>query len=328
MLKKIKKYIRRLLERFRLYYESYRDANRYFSSASWAGPTDQHRAAHIEADLIKHYHVIEKGLAMPDFRPEFGKPVVRRLEELIVVWEDQIGDGDNCQYMAAQETMRAYFEKHDLIGIDVSDVVPSKYRENKISGSQIAAGVKPAHFTYSKEECHSFNEFIKSRHSVRSFRMDCIPSAVEIRSAISVATSTPSVCNRQTWRVHVYEGDKAQVVLNQQNGNRGFGHQVPLALVITTDMRCFAEVIERYQPWIEGGLFSMNLMLALHARGIANVALNWSRKTAADISLRRVADIPNYERIIMVLACGYAEDDALTPESCRHEVARFVRWHD
>ena len=92
-------------------------------------------------------------------------------------------------------------------------------------------------------------------------------------------------------------------------------------------MRSFSEVVERFQPWIEGGVFSMLLMLALHARGVANVALNWSQKNAADIAMRKVGDIPDHERIIMILGCGYPSDDAIVPRSCRHEVEHFITRH-
>jgi nitroreductase len=323
----MKKKARRLLERLRLYKESFQDATRYFRSASWAGPTEPHCVAHLEAELTKHYHVVEKGLAMPEFRAEFGEGVVRRLGELVLAWEREGRSKTNRTYLISLQVLQSYVRKHEELGLDVTDRVPGCLLERSPSGPGVVGGTKAPGVRLEAGDPEAFDRVARSRHSVRSFCQDRVPEDEVIAEAVEVATCAPSVCNRQTWRVHVYRGEKAQEVLTHQNGNRGFGHQTPVVLVVTSDMRYFAEVGERFQPWIEGGIFSMLLMLALHSRGIANVALNWSQKNAADVAMRDTGSIPDHERIIMVIGCGYPTEDALVTHSCRHGIDRYVTWH-
>src|SRR3546814_8739546 len=69
--------------------------------------------------------------------------------------------------------------------------------------------------------------------------------------------------------------------LSLQNGNRGFGHEIPCLLILCTDLSAFDTAGERYQHWIDGGMFSMSLVWALHALGYSSCCLNWS-KTPSD----------------------------------------------
>jgi len=327
MIAKYKKIAVRFVKKLRLYREAHLDTLRYYNAASWSGPLPKHYFSHLEGDIIKHYHVVEKGMTMPDFRPQFGMPTVKRLIELINIWRRENGDLQNTHFKSAYCVLRAYYDKHNMLGIDVGDIIPTEclsYADD-LQGSGLGGTKQPEPIKPGDMEV--FDRIAITRHSSRNFREDKIPNLDLINSSIDVAKSTPSVCNRQTWRVHAYTGDLAQSVLAQQNGNRGFGHTVPIVLVITSDMRYFSEVIERYQAWIEGGMFSMNLQLALHARGVGSVALNWSQLNCADVSIRQVGNIPDHERIIMLIGCGYTSDDGLVACSTRFPAEHFVTWH-
>lgn len=325
ILAKAKKACRRLLERVILHRETFLDAERYYASASWAGPVRKHQLAHIESDLIKHYHVLEKGLSMAEFRPRAGTDVLKRLIELLDIWTREGGSSDSFHYLASQAAVQAYAAKHQSLGIDVSDLIPPSVLGSASSDSPKAGWKSPTSVTAA--ELASFDKIALSRHSVRNFDPDKIPDRSVVDDAVRVAASTPSVCNRQTWRVHLYESHEAQRILAHQNGNRGFGHLIPLVAVVTSDMRLFGGGAERYQAWIEGGLFSMNFMLALHARGLGTVALNWSRPNRDDRQLRAVAGIPAYERIIMMIGIGYARADHDVACSPRPSVEHFIRRH-
>lgn len=325
MFKKFKKIIRRTLERGKLYIEAIHDANRYFHAASWAGPCDHHKLTHLESDIIKHYHVLEKTVSMPDFRPKSGKDILSRLIVLLRQWESEGGAIDSVHYLAAQDAIQEYFECHIKIGVDVSDLIPDRLYKKSTNGSATGGSKPPV--VVAPEELAIFDKVALSRHSVRAFNPERIPSRSIISDAIRIAISAPSVCNRQTWRVHFYEGNAAQEVLALQNGNRGFGHLIPTVAVITIDMRYFSGGGERYQPWIEGGIFSMNFMLALHARGIATVALNWSRLTRDDLKMHVVANIPAHERVVMLIGMGYTREGHAVPYSQRNTVNSFMTWH-
>jgi nitroreductase len=263
---------------------------------------------------------------MPEFRARFGRDVVLRLAELLGEWTRTGGAENDRHFLAACDVLSAYARRHEEISVDVSDIVPAQYRNRAYSENSVLGGVFLAETDIGVDwEC--FENVVRTRRSIRSFLSNPIPGDEEIEAAVSLARSTPSVCNRQTWKVHVYRGEYVGRVLEHQSGNRGFGHQIPVLLIVSSDMRLFSGVVERYQPWIECGLFSMNLMLALHARGIGSVALNWSQTNSADARLKCVADIPEHERIAMLIGCGYPAQRQWVPMSRREDTSKFITWH-
>ncbi|MBM4515639.1 hypothetical protein GS432_01350 [Rhodococcus hoagii] len=61
------------------------------------------------------------------------------------------------------------------------------------------------------------------------------------------------------------------------------------------------------QVFIDGGLFSMNLVHGLLARGVGTCCLNWSVDAPQDAKLRRALNLPPHEVVIMMIALGYPE---------------------
>jgi len=163
-------------------------------------------------------------------------------------------------------------------------------------------------------------QFFLSRSSVRDFKADPVEDKVILR-ALELAMKTPSVCNRQAW--HVYHMDSRETIdraLTLQNGNRGFGHNVPCLLVITSDLKAFDTAGERYQHWVDGGMFSMSIVMALHALGLASCCLNWSKGAKDDMAFRKLIDIKGSHTVMMLLAVGYASDDLKVCYSARKPV--------
>jgi len=280
---------------------------------------------------MRRYHVIEKGLSMPDFRPRFGMDMVTKLLSCLKEWdtlkECSSGEGGENQISAARAALLAYAKKHKDLDVDISDFLPETSFPAPIKESQAIGGTKPL-VAVSAEDLAAFRRVVGSRVSVRDFVADRVPSREVIQQAFGMAVTSPSVCNRQTWRVHAFEGARAQEILALQNGNRGFGHRIPIVLAVTSDMRFFTGTIERYQSWIDGGMFSMTLLLGLHAQGLGAVSLNWSVRNKQDIAMRNDSGIPAHERIIMLIGCGYPSESTVVANSQRRPGETFIRWED
>ena len=50
-----------------------------------------------------------------------------------------------------------------------------------------------------------------------------------------------------------------------------------MLLIIAMDLKAFVPAHERYQHWIDGGMFSMSIIYALHSLGLSSCCLNWSK---------------------------------------------------
>lgn len=315
----------RAAKRWLLFYrEVFLDGRRFLDAVPFHGVATNHHLSHLESDVVRRYHVLEKGLAMPEFRPGFGVPMVRDLLNYLEQWKS-LGLKSNEQFAAAQAVLRAYRDRHVELDYDLGDLfLDVDLGEPCELG---AGGTKPFQ-PPTVEDCQAFEKVSRSRASVRSFDPERLPERETILQAIATAARAPSVCNRQTARAHVYTGAMVGRLLAFQNGNRGFGHRVPLLFVVTSDLRFFTGVDERNQAWIDGGMFAMLLLLALHAQGLGAVPLNWSVKNKPDVDLREAGEIPEHERIIMLIGCGYPEKGAIVPVSQRKPAEKIIRFHE
>ncbi|GAA4741716.1 hypothetical protein GCM10023328_23660 [Modestobacter marinus] len=105
-----------------------------------------------------------------------------------------------------------------------------------------------------------------------------------------------------------------------QNGNAGFRDQIPCLLVVTVDAKLFAGAGERNQRWVDGGLYAMSLVWALHAQGVASCMLNWSVGHAQSRRLRGAAGIPDHLDVVTLVAAGHPRDGLRVARSPRRPV--------
>ncbi|MBB5224220.1 nitroreductase [Amaricoccus macauensis] len=165
-----------------------------------------------------------------------------------------------------------------------------------------------------------FARFAATRHSIRQYAAGDVP-ADTVRRAVAAAQFAPSSCNRQTTRVHVWtEPEAVARVLALQSGNRGFGDRLAGAAVVWTDLRNWTEAAERYNGYVDGGMFAMSLIYALHAEGLGTVPLNWSEEPQQDAALRALADLPESAQIVVLIGFGQLPDRLRVPHSHRRSL--------
>lgn len=308
------------------------DARRYLRY-SGMNRSHQHKSEHATR-VILFYHQVEKGLSLAQPRPGFGAPVISRLLADTRAYVGRYG----WEYPAttAVHALRAYVRFNRSRGqVEVADKVQAALDETlrvyPDVGDALSAdggGVREvSREQLAQEREASFAGFFGSRHSIRNFSGEVVPES-EITAAVACAQKTPSVCNRQTWRVHAFS-DKAliQQLMAIQAGGRGFAEGIDKLLVVTCDLGYFVEVAERYQAWIDGGMFSMSLCLALHDRGFGTCCLNWSKEAADDRRLRAAASLPGSDQVIMLIAVGGLPPTLNVAYSNRPAIERCLVWH-
>lgn len=261
---------------------------------------------HIQGLLSMNTHIIEKGLTMPGMRPGFGQEVIIRLITLCHDWS-KYNDRTDFFYVQAVRTVLEYSQVHD--GLKYSFEKPfAAALEAFVDGHKEMVASSQLQFKGSEgffaDKEASFPAFARSRHSVRSFSDENIPIE-RLTDAIDLAQSAPSSCNRQTTRVHII-ADKANIgkVLSLQNGNRGFGQLINKLLVITYHIPHYGSVRERHLGYIDSGIFTMNLLYALHYNRIGACTLNWCDTPKEEKKLRSVLQIDERETVTVIIGCG------------------------
>lgn len=254
------------------------------------------------ASIIMTYHIVEKGLTMPDMRLGFGRDAVLRLASALNDFADRYGS-EEPQFRAGVAVLAEYAKTHADAGFALDEE-----RSRAISALLARVPVEPSRQIEMTRERYwaeldaPFETFSASRHSVRNFAGTV--SVEQIRAAVALANNAPSACNRQYTRVHcVTDREKIRECLALQNGNRGFGHLADKLLVLTADLRAVWGS-ERNDIFTNAGIYLMNLCYALHKNKVAHCMLNWSTPPPMDLALRRLLNIPDPETVIVLIACG------------------------
>lgn len=294
------------------------DFYRFFRFAGWRGFHADNSKRDYKA--VKIYHRLEKSLSFKIRKNSSGWGAV---DDFIKLMKKSPNDLRGTQF-------------HEPIGIKVVEDFANQSNDPPPEVIRFINENKKGHITeggtidYSTEKLdlgklENPENFFHSRYSVRSFKSTQVPQST-LERALNLALKTPSVCNRQAWKVyHLDKRDSIDRALSLQNGNRGFGHEIPCLLVIASDLKAFDTSGERYQHWIDGGMFSMSLILALHSLGLSSCCLNWSKGPIDDIKIRKIINIDSSHTIMMMLAVGFAQDELKVCYSARPPLTQVYK---
>jgi len=296
--------------------DNFYDLRRYHRWSHGTG-TDRRKAQSLHA-IYKAYHGVEKGLSLMEPRPGFGRPKIKALLNKLDEFTRRFDSEGVPAAASALASYRSFNVDHDIKTPEVSTYLDGKAVND-------TGGTKPV----SRAEIEAITknvgrDFFWSRHSVRQYTNTPVPMDM-ITAAIDMARKTPSVCNRQGQRVHVFEN--AQEALRWQPGNAGFGDKATRGLVVTADLQAFSGAGERNQPFVDGGMFAMSLLYALHAQGLGACPLAWSVRPDQDKEMRKALGIPDEEVVIMFISVGHLPDDFRVAKSHRMPLEHFMVIH-
>lgn len=261
-------------------------------------------------NIIKDYHAIEKGLTMPELRMGFGQPKIISLIEMCLEYISKY-DFENEQLKHSIEVIFEYKDFHDNKGYKLNSETQQSIEKlrKEVKNNNVSKQIKISKHDYFKYSNESFSLFSKSRYSVRNYTNEEL-KVERIENALSLAQKAPSACNRQCWRTYVYtEKETINNILEEQGGNRGFGNLTNKLIVITSELGVFNRAYERNQAFIDGGIYAMNLLYALHHDGIGACILNCSTWPEKDIRLRNLTRVKDSEVFIAMIACGEVPDE-------------------
>ena len=265
-------------------------------------------------------HSLEHGMSLSQPRKGYGREkatsLIGKLESYL---EDFGADGSSDM---ALDVLRAYHDYQSKTGTDLPNLKSrldalGNWRSGGDATDRRGGVEQVTRQEIEAATAFDFTRFMQTRHSVRQFA-DKPVNPETIKRAVANAQQAPSVCNRQTCRVYALtEKDAMSKALAYQSGNAGFGHELGALFVITSNMQHLNLIGERYQGWIDGGIFAMALVLSLHAEGLGTCCLNWSVDRQRDRELRAHMGIPDGELVITMMGAGQLKDVFEVPVSYR-----------
>ena len=282
------------------------------------------------AFLTMYSHRIEKGLSLRETKKNFGEPVVQAVTNGLVLYIRKYGFDSTAAYCwTALKDYHRFNERKNSLSQDLYD----QFRAIVIDDEQLeCAAHLAATQDVEKERILEkaeidFQSFVESRHSLRNFAER--PVSLElVKKAAEMAQRTPSVCNRQCWRLHVYQAPEIKErVISCQGGNQGFGEQIDTVLLIASEIEHFFSPVERNQGFIDGGLYCMSLVYALHSLGLGTCCLNLSLSPEQEKRLCKKAEIGPNEMPIMMIAVGHYPERFKIASSRRKSVDQTMSIH-
>lgn len=285
----------------------------------YSGILRRTRVVATDYSLIKTYHSLEKSLSFKNRRQGAGINTATHLVDLL-----RKRSLSSVQEKSAIKVLDEFITASQSSS-DFSDA-KKIIADNKLSdeGGNIVGGAISVNSQFLLQGQMSDPEsFFGSRYSVRSFKKGNVNKETIMR-ALQLASKTPSVCNRQSWAIfHLSEKNMILEALKLQNGNRGFSEEINDLFVIATDLRAFESEIERFQNWVDGGLYAMSVVYACHSLGLATCFLNLSLRPSNDIKLRKLLSAPAEYSFITMIAVGHAEDEFKVCVSTRTPVDEY-----
>lgn len=303
------------------------DARRFARSAHLTDPFKNRRTA--SAHLLRAAHGLEKGQALPAPRPGFGAEKIQDLLKETARYQADFGcDEVSFAAVGVLRGMQAFHERTAHAREDW-EIALKALEAAEIRAGRSSDGIGSLPLTRSEVLAAlpaDPEAFFRRRCSVRQFDPGPIDRAC-LERAVLLAQKTPSVCNRQSSRVRIYtEPDDMSEVLQHQDGNAGFGHEAGAVMIITSDLSCFYKEGERNQGFVDGGMFAVSLVYALHSLGLCSCLLNWSKGPHDDRKLRRELGLPENEVVITLLAVGRLRETFTVAASPRRPLRDVLEW--
>ena len=312
----IKKIVRKVKSKYNIIKLEKNYLKKYEKYAFNPNETSYNSYEQYEAVITRLYHTVEKCLAFNNFTPGRGK---KNVKLLINVMKNYILDGYNkdsyfynCAYSALVEYVNIN-EKNGCKDDEIKSILTG------LEGNDNKQGGIIKYQPYSVDDIQKLNyeKFIKSRHSIRHFTEKKVEMDSVI-NALNLAQFTPSACNRQGWKTLIVDQkDIIKKVLNNQNGNEGFGNEFDKLILVLGDLKFFNNDRELFQVFIDSGMYAQSILNSLYYYGIGSVPLSASLSVEQDNNIRKILDIKENEIIILFIGIGSFPKNCITTKSSR-----------
>lgn len=282
-------------------------------------------------DILMTTHAIEKGFSLDNKRKGFGVKKIVGLTRNVEKYIRKYGYTDKLDTPVALVNSYLVFQENDGFKDKALDKVSASLKEiirqNSISmGILNNAGALVKTKEQMLEDTHvDFAKLANNRYSFRHFSNEEV-SVDMLRKALDIAKKTPSACNRQAYRVHVFSGKDKDAILKLQGGANSFYTEANKAVLITADMNRYYTK-EMHLPYVDGSLFAMTFIYALTSLGIASIPLTMGQKLEVIKKMSAEMDIPANEVPVLLIAIGQYPDKAEVSLSHRNEVDTFTTFH-
>ena len=286
--------------------------------------------------LVRNIHRIEKGLLMRPRRSVFGKDYIQEtIDSFEGICKLQLDSKSNLQLKWFKDVLSAYFS---LAGTGDNFIRKQGERFSHILETYIPTAdeemTTPKSVPYLRLDAHksniSYEQFFllcKQRRSVRWFLDKPIPREL-IDQAVLAANQAPSACNRQPFEFRIFdEKDLVNEGITLPMGTKGYGHSVPVFIVLVGNLDAYFDERDRHVIYIDASLAAMSFMLALETMGLSSCAINWPDIESREQTMDKFLKLRAHQRAVMCLGIGYPDPDGLVACSEKRPIDQIRKYN-
>lgn len=292
----------------------------------------EHGKNHLEANIIRFVHSIEKGLSIENPRLGFGISKISHLFTLVEKYIKIEKEDFECLYFVV-DALRAYIDFHIKNGFENEDIIKIRkgYEElcNKLPAKEeVYGGTLELFHSDMDFNAEDIEKLFNTRHSIRDFSGESVDEET-IKKAVKLAQRCPSACNRQGVRVYSVKGSEFLSQYGHSlDGIGGFAQVVDRFLLITGKKSAYT-LNEKNQFIVSASMFAAYLTLALHTYNIASCAIQRPLiATKPWESYKRLKGIPLDEQLVMLIGIGKYKDKCTVPLSKRFDIDKIYKSLD
>ncbi len=280
----------------------------------------------LNYDFLFEIHKLEKGFAVVNPRP-FGIDKVIKIINAIKKYEEKEYEPSfsyNLAYSSLEEYKKFYEEK-SWTDTEQYKIV-SDFLSNAKDYTYIPVGAYDLHKSdFIDATKIDFDKFLSSRKSIRNFAAKELEQE-DINKAVEMAIKTPTACNRQMCKIYyIKKEDNKKIVEKYAQGLGLFDLTNANYFVLTFDISANYFIGERNQGWFNSGLVTTNFINALHSIGIGSCCIQFGNSFKEEKIMKKVLNIPESERIAVIITAGYYDEVSRIPYSTRKPIEEIYR---
>ena len=277
--------------------------------------------------LRRNIHRLEKGLLMRPRRPVFALDYLDETVDIYVRVVEALGEQDQEDQDSvvrwAHNVLAEYFAV-------TAEHPKTESARNRFRASQQVVPSDRQLVPYlrdlDRELSVSYDDMralAHRRRSVRWFLDKPVPRDV-IDRAVTVASQSPSACNRQPFVFRIIDDPElVRQVAVVPMGTPGFAHNIPVMAVIVGQLRNYPFERDRHVIYVDGSLAAMSFMYALEVQGIGTCCINWPDIEERERKMADLLKLEKDERPIMCMALGYPDPEGLVAYSQKKPLSQM-----
>ncbi|QJE94587.1 nitroreductase family protein [Luteolibacter luteus] len=316
-----------------LYYGIYRTdflrEQRSFAAGRQAYQDSLAKPGSSMAILRRNVHRIEKGLLMQPRRVPFALDYIG---ETVAAFATACKAPLEAEEFAwGRDVLSEYFAVHE------KEAKANPHAEKfytALSTSGWIADESTPRIPYRRDtaaplpvDLESLRALARHRRSVRWFLQKPVPRSA-IDAAIEIGTQAPSACNRQPFEFRIFDDrELVEQVIDIPFGLAGYGHNVPVLIVVVGQQRNFFSERDRHLIYIDASLAVMGLLYGLEVQGLSSCCVNWPDIEENETRMAELLKLSADERPVMLVALGYPDPQGMVARSVKKSLPVIRRYN-